>query len=97
MAPPQTSSTISGLAAARLWAAARFPYLASGIFGAKVVAAPGIGTVAVDPGWRLWTTSQRQRAMWTTRRLAWRTVGSRPHGDQCEWSRTRTSPVRAGT
>ena len=45
---------IEGLAAARLWAAARFPYLASGIFGARVVAAPGIATVAVDSGWRLW-------------------------------------------
>jgi predicted metal-dependent peptidase len=54
MAAPDTSSAISGLAAARLWAAARYPYLASGIFGARVVAAPGIGTVAVDPGWRLW-------------------------------------------
>jgi predicted metal-dependent peptidase len=45
---------IPGLAAARLWAAARFPYLASGVFGARVVPAPGIGTVAVDEGWRLW-------------------------------------------
>jgi len=45
---------IEGLAAARLWAAAHFPYLASGIFGAQVVAAPGIATVAVDSGWRLW-------------------------------------------
>lgn len=42
-----------GLAAARLWAAARFPYLASGIFGAQVTAAPGTGTVAVDQRWQL--------------------------------------------
>jgi predicted metal-dependent peptidase len=42
-----------GLAAARLWAAARFPYLASGIFGIQVMAAPGIGTVAVDQRWQL--------------------------------------------
>jgi predicted metal-dependent peptidase len=43
----------AGLAAARLWAAARFPYLASGLFGAQVIAAAEIGTVAVDDGWRL--------------------------------------------
>jgi hypothetical protein len=54
MTAPDASSALPGLAAARLWAAARYPYLASGIFGARVVAAPGISTVAVDPGWRLW-------------------------------------------
>lgn len=54
MSVPEPPSGIAGLAAARLWAAAHFPYLASGIFGARVVAAPGINTVAVDPGWRLW-------------------------------------------
>ena len=42
-----------GLGGARLWAAARFPYLASGVFGTQVVAAPGSGTVAVDEEWRL--------------------------------------------
>jgi predicted metal-dependent peptidase len=55
---PTAQGGIAGLAAARLWAAARYPYLASGIFGARVVAAPGIGTVAVDPGWRLWADPQ---------------------------------------
>jgi predicted metal-dependent peptidase len=44
---------LPGLAAARLWAAARFPYLASGIFGAQVIARPDSGTVAVDEQWRL--------------------------------------------
>lgn len=44
---------IPGLAAGRLWAASRFPYLASGLFGAQVMAKPGIGTVAVDDSWRL--------------------------------------------
>ncbi len=44
---------IPGLAAGRLWAASRFPYLASGLFGAQVLAKPGIGTVAVDDSWRL--------------------------------------------
>jgi len=42
------------LAAARLWAAARFPYLASGIFGVQVAAAPGLGSVAIDEHWRLY-------------------------------------------
>jgi len=44
---------LPGLAAARLWAARRFPYLATGLFGAQVRAAPGSGTVSVDQRWRL--------------------------------------------
>ncbi|MBV9448581.1 MAG: hypothetical protein JO345_22065 [Streptosporangiaceae bacterium] len=59
--------TIPGLAAARLWAAMRFPYLATGVFGATVIAEPGSGTVSVDEGWRMhadpeltgeWTAAQ---------------------------------------
>jgi predicted metal-dependent peptidase len=46
------------IAAARLWAAARFPYLASGMFGIIPVEAPGIGTVAVDERWLLWIDPQ---------------------------------------
>ncbi len=58
---------IAGLAAGRLWAATRFPYLATGVFGAQVAPAPGSGTVSVDEGWRMhadpevtagWTASQ---------------------------------------
>jgi predicted metal-dependent peptidase len=44
---------VAGLAAGRIWAASRFPYLATGLFGAQVIATPEIGTVAVDEGWRL--------------------------------------------
>jgi predicted metal-dependent peptidase len=44
---------VPGLAAGRIWAASRFPYLATGLFGAQVIATPEIGTVAVDEGWRL--------------------------------------------
>ena len=44
---------IEGLAAARLWATDRFPYLATGLFGAEVVAVPDSGTVSVDEGWRM--------------------------------------------
>jgi predicted metal-dependent peptidase len=62
------ASAIPGLAAARLWAAARFPYLASGIFGARVVTAPGIRTVAVDAGWRLWADPDLT-ANWTAAEL----------------------------
>jgi predicted metal-dependent peptidase len=62
------SSAISGLAAARLWAAARYPYLASGIFGARVIAVPGIGTVAVDSGWRLWADPELTES-WTAAEL----------------------------
>jgi predicted metal-dependent peptidase len=50
-APP--SSEVPGLASARLWGASNFPYLATGLFGAQVRAAGGIGTVAVDEAWRL--------------------------------------------
>ena len=58
---------IEGLAGARLWAATRFPYLATGVFGAQVRAEPGSGTVAVDESWRMradpdlvagWTAAQ---------------------------------------
>ena len=58
---------VEGLAAARLWATDRFPYLATGLFGAEVVAAPGTGTVSVDESWRMradpdliagWTAAQ---------------------------------------
>jgi predicted metal-dependent peptidase len=65
---PAPAGGIAGLAAARLWAAANYPYLASGIFGARVVPAPGIGTVAVDPGWRLWADPDLT-AGWTAAEL----------------------------
>lgn len=41
------------LAAARLWAASRLPYLASAVFATQVRARPGCGTVAVDQGWQV--------------------------------------------
>jgi predicted metal-dependent peptidase len=44
---------IEGLAAARLWAATKFPYLATGVFGAQVIADPDSGTVSVDESWRM--------------------------------------------
>jgi predicted metal-dependent peptidase len=62
-----TERRIDGLAAARLWATDRFPYLATGLFGAEVVAVAGSGTVSVDQNWRMradpdltagWTAAQ---------------------------------------
>ena len=41
------------LPAARLWAATKFPYLATGVFGAQVIAEPDSGTVSVDESWRM--------------------------------------------
>jgi hypothetical protein len=46
-------SEIPGVATARLWAASRFRYLASAVFGVQPRPAPGAGTVAVDESWRL--------------------------------------------
>ncbi len=55
------------LSAARLWAATRFPYLATGVFGAEVIADRDSGTVSVDESWRMhadpeltagWTAAQ---------------------------------------
>jgi predicted metal-dependent peptidase len=59
---------VPGLAAGRLWAASHFPYLASGLFGAQVLAKPGIATVAVDDGWRLHADPELT-ATWTPPQL----------------------------
>ena len=42
------------VAAARVWAAHRHPYLASALFAQQVVARAGLGTAAVDEGWRFY-------------------------------------------
>ncbi len=42
------------VAAARLWAAARHPYLASALFASTVVAVPELGGASVDEAWRLY-------------------------------------------
>lgn len=42
------------VAASRLWAANRFPYLASALFACIVVPAPDTRAVAVDESWRLY-------------------------------------------
>jgi len=47
------------MAAARLWAAQRFPYLASVLFASPVVLRPGHGTVSADRHWRLYVDPDR--------------------------------------
>jgi predicted metal-dependent peptidase len=59
---------VPGLAAGRIWAASRFPYLATALFGAQVIATAEIGTVAVDEGWRL-HADPAATAQWTPAQL----------------------------
>lgn len=42
------------VAAARLWAATRFPYLASALFASPVIPVEGLGGIAADRWWRLY-------------------------------------------
>lgn len=41
------------VAAARLWASAQMPYLASALFACSVAPDPECGTIAIDPSWRV--------------------------------------------
>ena len=59
---------IDHLAAARLWAATKFPYLATGVFGAQVIADRGSGTVSVDDSWRM-RADPEVTADWTPAQL----------------------------
>ena len=59
---------IEGLAAARVWAASKFPYLATGVFGAQVIAEAGSGTVSVDERWRM-RADPELAAQWTPAQL----------------------------
>jgi predicted metal-dependent peptidase len=59
---------IDHLAAARLWAATKFPYLATGVFGAQVIADRGSGTVSVDESWRM-RADPEVTADWTPAQL----------------------------
>ena len=59
---------IEGLAAARLWAATKFPYLATGVFGAQVIADRGSGTLSVDDSWRM-RADPEVTADWTPAQL----------------------------
>ncbi|MEM9563171.1 MAG: VWA-like domain-containing protein [Actinomycetota bacterium] len=50
---PVTALDPMKLAAARLWAADRHPYLASAVFAAPVLPAPELGRVVIDRWWRI--------------------------------------------
>lgn len=52
--PPPPHLDTAHLAAGRLWAAHRFPYLASALFACRVVMVPALKGVATDEGWRLY-------------------------------------------
>jgi len=62
------TADLPGMAAARVWAATRFPYLASGIFAAQVVVAAGSGSMSVDERWRL-RADPEVTAGWTPAQL----------------------------
>lgn len=51
MSPPALDAR--KMAAARLWASARMPYLASAIFATNAKADPESGTIAIDRGWQV--------------------------------------------
>jgi predicted metal-dependent peptidase len=59
---------IDHLAAARLWAATKFPNQATGVFGAQVIADQGSGTVSVDESWRM-RADPEVTADWTPAQL----------------------------
>ncbi len=52
-ADPAPSLDQMKVAAARLWAADRHPYLASAVFAAPVLPAPELGRVVIDRWWRI--------------------------------------------
>lgn len=68
MTVPTTSLDARKLAAARLWAAARHPYLSSALFASTVVAVPGLGGATVDEAWRLYVDPEVVEA-WTVAEL----------------------------
>jgi predicted metal-dependent peptidase len=65
---PLSAPGLDGLAAARLWAATRFPYLATAVFGAQVIAERGSGAVSVDESWRMHADPELTAA-WTPAQL----------------------------
>ena len=63
MADPDPAAARRSLAAARLWAANRFPYLAQALFAQAVVLQPGTEAFSVDRGWRLHVDPARLTGM----------------------------------
>jgi predicted metal-dependent peptidase len=94
-----TERGIEGLTAARLWAATRFPYLASGVFGAAIMPAPGSGTVSVDESWRM-RADPELTADWTPAQLGSVLIHHvchllRSHGERAQAVTTGPAETRA--
>ncbi len=86
------------LAAARLWAAVRFPYLATGVFGAQVIAERDSGTVSVDESWRM-RADPELTAAWTPAQLGSVLVHHvchllRTHGERAQAAGIRPDEAR---
>jgi predicted metal-dependent peptidase len=89
-----SDSGLDGLAAARLWAAVKFPYLATGVFGAQVIAERGSGAVSVDESWRMHADPELT-ADWTPAQLGSVMVHHvchllRTHGERAQATGIRT-------
>ena len=92
--PPE----IAQLAAARLWAATKFPYLATGVFGAQVIAERGSGAVSVDESWRMHADPELAAA-WTPAQLGSVLVHHvchllRTHGERAQAAGVRADEAR---
>ena len=89
---------LDGLAAARLWAATKFPYLATGVFGAQVIAERGSGAVSVDESWRMHADPELTAA-WTAAQLGSVLVHHvchllRGHGERAQAAGVRPDEAR---
>jgi predicted metal-dependent peptidase len=89
---------IEGLAAARLWAATKFPYLATGVFGAQVIAERDSGTVSVDENWRM-RADPELTAAWTPAQLGSVLIHHvchllRTHGERAQGAGVRPEEAR---
>ena len=89
---------LDGLAAARLWAAVKFPYLATGVFGAQVIAERNSGTVSVDESWRL-RADPEVTAAWTPAQLGSVLIHHvchllRTHGERAQGAGVRPDEAR---
>jgi predicted metal-dependent peptidase len=89
---------LTHLPAARLWAAVRFPYLATGVFGAKVMAERNSGTVSVDESWQM-RADPELTAAWTPAQLGSVLVHHvchllRTHGERAQAAGIRPDEAR---
>jgi predicted metal-dependent peptidase len=88
-----SDSGLDDLAAARLWAAVKFPYLATGVFGVQVIAEHGGGTVSVDQNWRMHADPE-VTAAWTPAQLGSVMVHHVCHLLQAHGERAQAAGVR---